>query len=457
MLLPATFAAARTVLVPLAAFLSITFVSASSLSSAKDTNAASLYIHTSQPAGVGIREVSWEDALSVVANSVAASAGLPHVLTEQNPELLESTVKELNIDLLGKPAANLWIVIEDYPESEAILAKDASYRVRGGQDSASDLLKFGARTADAIAAADSTAWPIVVSSEKSLAGHGPASRVFVGPQEVKVTSSQRLPADMKRTIQEIADTTYVDMEGHALEKFGKKAQPLSSHISADAQLMGELEFSTSMLEAVDAQRILNRAHPKPLPTFISLTFSGLRSLREHYGENSKQFRSGTAMTRAAVDEIVKTFVDMHEGEAVVQVLTVPPSISAALFRRASSATTTSACPTSVADCQSTFLNCSNHGSCTLHNVTATQQCYRCTCSTKWTDDNGKAVAGFSGPVIWTGASCQYQDISVPFQILFWTTVGLIIVTIFVVGLLSSVGTSGAGADSAGAGMRSKTE
>ncbi|KAJ3143703.1 hypothetical protein HDU90_000468 [Geranomyces variabilis] len=456
MLLPATLPVKRTLFALLAGLVSISLVTAAS-SSAKDGAAASLYIHPSQLVLADVREVSWVDAASVVENAVAASAGLPHVLTEQKPDLLESTVKELDIDLLGKPAANLWIVVEDYPESEPILAKDAAYRVRGGQDSASDLLKFGARTADGIAAADSSAWPIVISSEKALAGHGPAPRVFVGPQEVKVTSSQRLPADMKRTIQEIADTTYTDMEANAAEKFGKTAKPLSSHISADAQLMGEIEFSTSLLTAVDTQRTLNRANPKPLPTFLSMTFSGLRSLREHYGEDSEQYRSGTAMTRAAVEEIVKTFVDMHEGEAVVQVLTVPPSISAALFRRASSATTTTACPTSVADCQSTFSNCSNHGACTLHNVTATQQCYRCTCSTKWTNDNGKAVAGFSGPVIWTGSSCQYQDISVPFHILFWTTVALIIVTIFVVGLLSSIGGSGAGGDGAGAGMRSKTD
>ncbi|KAI8816478.1 uncharacterized protein EV422DRAFT_545376 [Fimicolochytrium jonesii] len=73
-----------------------------------------------------------------------------------------------------------------------------------------------------------------------------------------------------------------------------------------------------------------------------------------------------------------------------------------------------------------FANCTSHGACVPKTDANNVTCYTCSCNKKWTDDNGKAVKGFSGPVTWTGDSCQYQDISVSFQIIFWSSVSLIV-------------------------------
>ncbi|KAI8918173.1 hypothetical protein DFJ77DRAFT_285286 [Powellomyces hirtus] len=404
----------------------------------QDPAAASLHIYPPPPTST-LRgdSISWPDAHALVAHSVAASAGLPHAipqaiaLANREDEQLVLTMKEMKIDLLAEPTANLWIVVEDYPESKAILDTiKPTYRVRGDQDMGAQLMLFGSRTADAIIEADDDAWPIVVSSEKSTAGTGPAARVLVGASEIKTSATKRLPEHVQETVKEIAKTTYADMEPRAVHIFGKDAAVLKSLESMDAHLMGELEFSMSMIEALKMQRHLNRAGPETVPLFVSITLSGLRGLREQYGEDSEQYKAGVMMTAKAVQEITTGFSDMHEKNVLVQILTVPPSISGLLLRRASRATTAlgSTCPTTLKDCETAFSNCTNHGACTLTNVTDSQQCYLCKCSTQYTDDAGKPVKGFSGPVAWTGDSCQYQDISVPFHILFWTSVSLIITT-----------------------------
>jgi hypothetical protein len=104
--------------------------------------------------------------------------------------------------------------------------------------------------------------------------------------------------------------------------------------------------------------------------------------------------------------------------------------------------TSSLCPATVEACQSTFNNCSYHGSCMafpnpLGKKNST--CYFCKCTGKvLTDDNGKPIPGSSTNVKWAGDSCEFQDISVSFQILFWITVGLLILIISVIGMMFKV-------------------
>ncbi|KAJ8328229.1 hypothetical protein QVD99_000744 [Batrachochytrium dendrobatidis] len=101
-----------------------------------------------------------------------------------------------------------------------------------------------------------------------------------------------------------------------------------------------------------------------------------------------------------------------------------------------------ACAASVDECQARYSNCSMHGSCTgqANPSNPSTQCFTCSCTLrKWTDDAGNLVPNYNGDVVWTGDSCQYQDISFSFQILFWFTVASIVVVIYVIALLYDIG------------------
>jgi hypothetical protein len=85
------------------------------------------------------------------------------------------------------------------------------------------------------------------------------------------------------------------------------------------------------------------------------------------------------------------------------------------------------CPTQE-ECIKTTGNCSNHGSCTKqpHPRKPKTQCFYCSCTLKkMTNDKGEVMKNYPGFVSWTGSSCQYQDISASFHIVFWTVVALI--------------------------------
>lgn len=123
----------------------------------------------------------------------------------------------------------------------------------------------------------------------------------------------------------------------------------------------------------------------------------------------------------------------------ILLLTIPPvkSSHSKLFARAPEQAGT--CADSVEACQRfaflflvlmsrTFFNCSNHGTCVAKTASkGAKPCFVCACTgTQWTDDFGKPVEGYSSPVKWGGDSCQYQDISTSFQIVFWVAFGLIV-------------------------------
>jgi hypothetical protein len=52
-----------------------------------------------------------------------------------------------------------------------------------------------------------------------------------------------------------------------------------------------------------------------------------------------------------------------------------------------------------------------------------------------TDETGKVIPGFETPRKWAGSQCELEDISVPFQILFWTSVSLLILLMMVIGMM----------------------
>ncbi|KAI8929013.1 hypothetical protein BC831DRAFT_433969 [Entophlyctis helioformis] len=148
---------------------------------------------------------------------------------------------------------------------------------------------------------------------------------------------------------------------------------------------------------------------------------------------------GSALDRAsdlqtaAVEKIASAFKAAKGPNAVVAHLALPAviapvRISAIPARRQRRAIDPS-CPATVAECQQRFANCSSHGACVSQpnrKVPGTS-CFRCSCTLKkWTDDAGKPVKGYDGPVTWVGDACQFQDVSASFQILFWFAVGSVV-------------------------------
>ncbi|KAJ3004177.1 hypothetical protein HKX48_001386 [Thoreauomyces humboldtii] len=426
-------------------------------------SAASLYV-LPPTSNAGSREIDWQEAAAFVSRSIASSGGysdlLPPspalLLTQQEPSRLGDE-KQLKVDLLAVSAGNLWIVVEDYPEGNTLLEEGPSYHIVGKEQSGAQLLRFGSLAADSIAEQDESSWPIVVSGAKSNVGSGPASRVSLNGKAVKASWAEETPNTIKTTVGEIAKTTFVDMEEHAVEKFGKAASVFQSARDEDAQLLAELEFASSLVEALNVQQSVGHKEPTANPAFMSFTFSGLKNVRTRYGDQSEHYKTGSELTAAAVKQMTAAFFEAHGGNVLMEVLTVPPSTTAALLRRASSSSSTTVCPTSAAACATAFSNCTNHGACTNQTITDGRSCFLCTCSTQRTDDSGAPLAGYSGPVLWGGDSCQYEDVSVPFHIMFWTSIALIVTTILVVSLLNNIGANEGGSDGAGSGMRSKTD
>ena len=83
-----------------------------------------------------------------------------------------------------------------------------------------------------------------------------------------------------------------------------------------------------------------------------------------------------------------------------------------------------------------YNNCSRHGKCISRKLGKNKDCWVCNCiSTPITDDDGNFIPGFDSPVKWAGSQCEFQDISVPFQIIFWTSIVLVLLLIMVIGMM----------------------
>lgn len=83
---------------------------------------------------------------------------------------------------------------------------------------------------------------------------------------------------------------------------------------------------------------------------------------------------------------------------------------------------------SMEQCKSSTNNCSGHGSC----VEVNSGSYQCACKSTFDDQTQRTTQ-------WGGNACQKIDISAPFNLLLWSSVGILAVTIWAVGLMYSVG------------------
>lgn len=80
------------------------------------------------------------------------------------------------------------------------------------------------------------------------------------------------------------------------------------------------------------------------------------------------------------------------------------------------------CPLTEDACNSLYNKCSSNGKCVAKAMTRKKTCYYCSCDAKSS---------------WGGDSCQYQDISPDFHLLFWVSLILMLAVFYVVGMMAT--------------------
>ena len=98
-----------------------------------------------------------------------------------------------------------------------------------------------------------------------------------------------------------------------------------------------------------------------------------------------------------------------------------------------------ACYSTLEACQRTTLNCTGHGACqrsyTYSSGDRDVSCFACRCQAT----HARTSGGGNQTTRWAGPACQKQDVSVPFWLLGGTTVGLVSVMAWGIGLLYTMG------------------
>ncbi|KAJ3027330.1 UNVERIFIED_CONTAM: hypothetical protein HDU68_004028 [Siphonaria sp. JEL0065] len=284
----------------------------------------------------------------------------------------------------------------------------------------------------------------------------------------------------------IAKSSYLNVQKSFDERFGSSVLKESDKINK--LFMVEMNFISSFCEAVNEQSSL-MLQPQVdgfMSDYMAISLTRLYDIVDVYGKESQEYEAASKVLQQVatkVDQVyirfivltclltlfylriqvVDTFKSIYPA-GLIQILSVAPS-SASLRKRDTTelpdlsrrlAKVDASCPLYFSDCMTLNNNCSNHGSCSLmpNPRSANQSCYFCSCFTNNTDDNGELIIGGAHrKVHWTGDQCSKQDISPDFHLLLWTSVGLIVALIFIIGLLASVGSDDAGLQGAGAGKK----
>ncbi|KAH8552202.1 hypothetical protein BGW37DRAFT_490993 [Umbelopsis sp. PMI_123] len=146
--------------------------------------------------------------------------------------------------------------------------------------------------------------------------------------------------------------------------------------------------------------------------FLTIHMTSLEGLLRTYGVASDQYSTAQAVLKDLFAKIlIPDFEQAYESDDyVLSTFVLSPTVKSHFQKRAPPAATVAAdtCFKDIATCEEETDHCSGRGSC---GAVVDTQCYACTCnSTKYLGD-----------------SCQVEDISSDFQLLFWTSVALVLV------------------------------
>jgi len=169
--------------------------------------------------------------------------------------------------------------------------------------------------------------------------------------------------------------------------------------------------------------------------FFGIVSDGAKKIYETYGPESEQYKQAQEIVKKAVDAIVKEFQDMYDN-GVAEVITTPADVKVAKrnvkFMKRQEQQQSATCArydgyslfSSEDECNKATNNCSGHGKCESTNH-RNPGCYLCVCN----KEGLKKYGGFK---------CEAEDISIDFQLLFWSSVMLILILIFVVGIMFNI-------------------
>ncbi|KAJ3299107.1 hypothetical protein HDU79_000066 [Rhizoclosmatium sp. JEL0117] len=277
------------------------------------------------------------------------------------------------------------------------------------------------------------------------------SRLVLKKEAAVATIPDSATTSLKSKLKEISKSSYVNVKQTFEKRFGKTVLKESENV--DKMFMVEMNFVDALSDALgkDSKEMLQPHVQGFLSDYFSVSMTRLNNIYEVYGKESAQFQSSAKVLKEVVSKVIDTFHNLYP-EGQVQIIALAPSSNSVskrdiaipdLDRRL--AVVNPACPLYFQDCMTLSIS----PELKLKLLKPWNLCY-----TNNTDDNGELIIGGSHrKVLWAGPQCAKQDISADFHLLLWTTVGLTVVMIFVVGLLASVGSEESNAQGAGAGKK----
>ncbi|KXS15153.1 hypothetical protein M427DRAFT_57027 [Gonapodya prolifera JEL478] len=231
------------------------------------------------------------------------------------------------------------------------------------------------------------------------------------------------------------------------------------------------------------------------PDIFTFMLSSLEKMSEKYGSGSPTLLAAHHVLQKCLTKSAKAFSHLYKHHAI-EVIGISPALSAAaithhLERRATSSNRTGAAPSAGSGwgssgfstnpviagyqncapnaqiCQTVYSNCSGRGVCVqskkvVANSTdldkrSTQNCWVCDCTfNRVLSDDGTVDTRYKNIYHYTGQACQYENFSEHFHLLFWSSIILAFLLIFVVvGTIRSFD-DGEGGYAVGSGVKTES-
>lgn len=333
-------------------------------------------------------------------------------------------------DIFNKPKANLLISVDGVDSDD--LNDNTSYTipssdVMGAKDMAAYELEVAYKLAES---QDSDSMIVLVSNEENECKEGEYKtnvvRVVMKENDVTLTGHpynkarkavSGLVNDVTKRFKELYNTNVFD-----------------ENKSTDNIFMKEMVYMHDILGAInDGASNLVKDENKD---FFGIVTDGAKKIYETYGPESEQYKEAKAIVKKAVETIVKEFQEMYEN-GVAEVITTPASVKAkrsfnSKFMKRQNNGSSATCArvnnyslfASAEECMNATNQCNGRGSCVSESV-RNPGCFSCKCEKK----DGKQYGG---------NACEAEDISAKFQLLFWSSVMLIVVLILVVGIMFNI-------------------
>jgi len=328
-------------------------------------------------------------------------------------------------DIFNKPKANLLISV-DGVDSE-ILSEKTAYTIPSGDVmNAEGMAAFELEVAYKLAEAQSPDSMIVlVSNEENECKEGQYKsnvvRVVMKDDDVSLTGH---PYNKVRVA---VSGMASGVASRFKELFGSSAFDESK--SADKLFMKEMVYINDILSTINAgaEKLVKDENND----FFGIVSDSAKKIYETYGPESEQYNQAKEIVKKAVENVVKEFQDMYEN-GVAEVITTPAGIKAKRSFRAVKRQDGPKCnrPNTYSlfenadECNKATNSCNGNGEC-VSDSKLNAGCFYCKCKKE-------------GKIQYGGSSCEAENISSQFNLLFWTAVLLIVILILMVGIMFNI-------------------